>query len=801
MSLLPAPPPEASGGKVACGCRAALSQIRLKSSALAEIRRADDPEKTLSSANIGSGLADAQSSAALEVRYRAGRREMFSSTMGVGQIGRRLLPLMVAAAIGSTLAMLAPLAQAQNAVRGKQLYFSTNGAPRSCGTTGCHDGFPGVRKNKINNGANNAAKILSAIAANTGKMGFLSAYVNATDAADIAAYVGNPAAGDGPALTVAPTALAFPNQTAGTTSAPLTVAVRNTGGAALTLSSFALAGTHATEFSLAAGSTCVAGASVAAGSSCTILIAFAPAASGSKSAALSIAHGAAGSPTSVPLSGTASTPVATISLSPASLAFPNTPVGASSAAQSITLTNIGAAGLTLATIATTGANPSDFNRSGTCAAGNAVAPGASCTLVVAFVPGATGARAAQLTITSNNSSGNVTINLAGSGVDNTPALSLSTTALAFGTVQVGQTSAARSVTLTNTGGGQLSITGLTLPGGVFAATGCAGASLANNQSCSISVAFAPTAAAAASATLSIAHNAAGSPSSVALTGTGSAVAVPAVALSRASITFAGVFGLNQSSATERVVFSNAGPGSVTPSAVVASGDFAIAGGASGACASGQPVAAGGTCTIDVRFTPTAAGARSGTLTVSSGGAPSDVSGTLMGTGAAVAAPAITAPSQLDFGKLPAGAGPASQPLTITNTGSTNLVVSAVALSGPFTVTGAGNCGATPFTLTPAQSCALQVSFNASASGMQTGVLTMQSNCPSSTTVNLMGEVAASATAGAASGTNVGFGGGALPVEWLVLLALLLVLSPIARRATLSRDSDPRRSARVDQSPV
>jgi len=694
----------------------------------------------------------------------------------------------LAALAAVILAGVVPAAQAQNAVRGKQLYFSTNGAPRSCGTTGCHDGFPTTRKNKINNGANNPTRIMSAIAANTGQMGFLSAYVNSTDAADIAAYIGNPAAGDGPAITVAPTALAFPNQTAGTTSAPLTITVRNSGGGSLTLSAFSLTGTNATEFSLAAGATCSAGGSLAAGASCTLLVTFAPNGSGSKSASLSISHNATGGTTAVALSGTASTPVATIALSPSALAFPATPVGAASAAQTVTLTNSGAAALTLSTLTAAGTHPGDFTRSGTCAAGGTVAAGASCTLVYTFSPGAVGARSAQLTIASNNSGGNVTINLTGTGVDNTPAIGLSATALAFGSVQVGQTSAARTVTVTNTGGGQLSISGLTLPGGAFTANGCAGASLSNTQSCTISVTFAPATAGAANATLAIAHNAAGSPSSVALTGTGSAVAVPAVSLSRASVTFAGVLALNQSSANERVVFSNAGPGSVTVSAIAASGDFAVAGGVAGACAAGQSVAAGGSCTVDVRFTPTAAGARTGALTVSSSGSPADAISALSGTGSAVAAPAITAPTQLDFGKLPTGASPAMQLLTITNSGSTNLIVNALTPSGPFTVTGTGTCGGMPFTLTPGQSCNVQVTFSASTSGVQTGVLTVQSNCPYATQVNLLAEVASNATAGGGSGTNIGFGGGSLSAEMLALLALLLVIAPAVRRSTVRAES-------------
>lgn len=706
--------------------------------------------------------------------------------------GRAALVQWLATVCVVAVTAFAPAAQAADPVRGKQLYFSTNGAPKSCGTTGCHDGFPTSKKNKIANGANNPNLILSAISKNTGSMGFLGPYVNATDAADIAAYIGNPAAANGPAVSLAPASLAFPNQTSGTTSTALTVTVSNTGGAALTISAFSLAGTNATEFSLASGSTCTAGGSVAAGGNCTIKVAFAPTSSGSKSASLSIAHNAAGSPSTVALSGTASTPVATIALSPSSLTFPTTPLGSSSATQTITLTNSGAAALTLSGLTAGGSNPGDFTRSGTCAAGGTVAAGANCTIVYAFAPGATGARSAQLTIASNNSSGTVTINLAGTGVDNTPAIGLSATSLAFGSVQVGQTSAARTVTVTNTGGGQLAISGAAASGAGFAASGCAGASLSNNQSCTISVTFAPAAAGTVNGSLSIAHNAAGSPSSVVLSGSGSAAPVPVVSLSRASVVFAGVLAINQSSGNERVVFSNAGPGSVTISALTASGDFAVAGGAAGACAAGQTVAQGGSCTIDVRFTPTADGARTGTLTVSSTGSPADATSALSGTASAVAAPAVSAPAQVDFGKLPAGTSATPQPVTITNSGSTNLVVNAMTLAGPFAIGSPGTCGAAPFTLLPAQSCTLQVTFSATASGMQTGALTVQSNCPTASTVQLRVEVLSAATPTANDASNAGFGGGALSLEMLALLALLVVAAAYLRGREAETEMPARR---------
>lgn len=723
---------------------------------------------------------------------------MASSRIEMRGAGRAGLVRWLAATCVIAATAFTSAAQAADPVRGKQLYFNTNGAPKSCGTTGCHDGFPTTKKNKIQNGANNPTLILSAISKNTGSMGFLGPYVNATDAADIAAYIGNPAAANGPAISLAPASLAFPNQTSGTTSTALTVTVSNTGGAALTISTFSLTGTHAAEFSLAGGSTCTAGGSVAAGGNCTVKVAFAPTSSGSKSASLSITHNAAGSPSTVALSGTASTPVATIALSPSSLSFPTTPVGSSSAAQTITLTNSGAAALTLTALTAGGSNPGDFTRSGTCAAGGTVAAGASCTIVYTFAPGAVGTRSAQLAITSNNSNGGVTINLTGTGVDNTPAIGLSATSLAFGSVQVGQTSAARTVTVTNTGGGQLAVSGATVSGAGFAASGCAGASLSSNQSCTISVSFAPAAAGTVNGSLSIAHNAAGSPASVALSGTGSAAPVPVVSLSRASIAFAGVLAINQSSVNERVVFSNAGPGGATINAIAASGDFAVAGGAAGACAAGQTVAQGGSCTIDLRFTPTADGTRTGTLTVSSTGAPSDATSALSGTASAVAAPAVSAPAQVDFGKLPAGTAATPQPVTIANSGSTNLVVNAMTLSGPFEVANPGTCGAAPFTLVPGQSCTLQVSFNATASGMQTGALTVQSNCPTTSTVQLRAEVLSAVTPAANDASNVGFGGGALSLEVLALLALLVVAAAYLR----GRESDAAdRNRKSGQNPL
>jgi hypothetical protein len=101
--------------------------------------------------------------------------------------------------------------------------------------------------------------------------------------------------------------------------------------------------------------------------------------------------------------------------------------------------------------------------------------------------------------------------------------SLSGSSLAFGSQQVGTTSATQSVTLTNNGPAPLSVSGESLSGSpTFAKSsdGCSGAVVAPGASCSVALTFAPTAAVAAGATLAFSSSAVNALPTVALTGTG-----------------------------------------------------------------------------------------------------------------------------------------------------------------------------------------------------------------------------------------------------------------------------------------
>jgi hypothetical protein len=105
-------------------------------------------------------------------------------------------------------------------------------------------------------------------------------------------------------------------------------------------------------------------------------------------------------------------------------------------------------------------------------------------------------------------------------------VSVSPTSVAFGNVPMNTTSAPQTITVTNTSTVPLVINSITLGGNNPARFGqtnncpIGGTGLAAGGSCTITVTFTPNRRAARSATVVIRDNAANSPQSVALTGTG-----------------------------------------------------------------------------------------------------------------------------------------------------------------------------------------------------------------------------------------------------------------------------------------
>ncbi|WP_395791477.1 IPTL-CTERM sorting domain-containing protein [Aquimonas sp.] len=211
-------------------------------------------------------------------------------------------------------------------------------------------------------------------------------------------------------------------------------------------------------------------------------------------------------------------------VSPSALSFSGG-VGTGTATQNVVVSasagNTGNVTLTGCTFG--GANAGDFSFSPAPAFPIAVAPGASVNLPVRFTAGALGARPASLSCTSGVGvavGGGFPVALNGTGSSGT--LSVSAAAVAFANQNIGGTQQ-RTVTVSNTGAGPLTVSSISAPTAPFALTtaGSCGATpfvLQAGASCTLIYGFSPTTAGAFSSAVTISTN--GGNAGVSLTGTG-----------------------------------------------------------------------------------------------------------------------------------------------------------------------------------------------------------------------------------------------------------------------------------------
>jgi hypothetical protein len=196
--------------------------------------------------------------------------------------------------------------------------------------------------------------------------------------------------------------------------------------------------------------------------------------------------------------------------------------------------------------------------------------------------------------------------------------------LNFPAQKVGTTSSPQTVTVTNSEKTPVSISSIALTGANssnFLQTNNCPSSLPAGGSCNINVTFSPNSPTSFVATLSVSDSLPGSPQTVALAGSGTAM----VTLSPTSITFPDQY-VGTSGLPQTVTLTNNDSSAVTISSVTTStGDF----GSLNAC--GSAVAAGSSCTIGVFFDPTQAGSRTGVLTVTDS-ASGPLTVTLTGSG-------------------------------------------------------------------------------------------------------------------------------------------------------------------------
>jgi hypothetical protein len=527
---------------------------------------------------------------------------------------------------------------------------------------------------------------------------------------------------------VYPTSLSFGNVAVGATA---TQTVTLSSGAAM--SGIAITVGPA-PFSRVAGG---CGTTLTANSTCTITVAFNPTAVGTFTAAppngLSITATAGGPVGGSPVTLTG-TGAAEVFVSPSTVTFPNTRVGATSAPMSVTLTN--SSGSPVTGIDATFSTGSMFVAApgGTCSAATPVPDGGTCTINVAFSPTAPGNAVAYLTVTSSATvvGSPVTLNGIGTGA------SLSPTSLNFGFQAQGFPSAVQTVTLSNTDSAQLNSILLTIPppfsrSGGSCSTTLAGGTPSNPSICTIGVRFTPTQAVASAANLTVTGNyATGLPANppinpVSLSGSAFSVSPTSLAFGNQSA--------GTTSAAQSVTISN--PGSPNTTTLSISSIGPLTGGSAnqfvllttGTCGSSFPknLAPGTNCTVNVQFRPTSSGNKTATLPINVSSA-STVNVSLTGTGLAV----TVSPTSLTFGstasRISRGTVSTTQLVTLTNpVGNPQLtgisLAFAVSTSGTSatdfrrSTTNAGTCGTT---LNAGASCTIGVVFAPATTDTTTG---------------------------------------------------------------------------------
>jgi len=472
--------------------------------------------------------------------------------------------------------------------------------------------------------------------------------------------------GAAPQLVLSSTSVAFGAVNVGAASEARVVTVRNEGNAPLVISSIGLGGADASQF--IQGTDCPA--NLASGGNCAITVTFKPTTAGDKTALVSISSNASATPVAISLSGRGAAPV--VIFVAASLAFGPVNVAATSDVKTMSLRNSGDALLTISGITLAGTDSNQYTQSNDC--GTSLSPAASCLISVTFKPTSPGDKTASVNVSSNAGAEPASFPLTGKGT--APVVTLSSAAVAFGNLAVGQTSDARTVTLKNEGDATLNLSDVTLTGAdaiQFVLTHDCGATVAAGQSCVLTLRFKPTTAGDKAASVSIVTNAAGSPASLPIAGKGTA---PKVVFGGASLGF-GTVNIGAASAVKTVSLRNEGDAALQISAIGTAGPDNAQFTQTNDC--GSTLAIEASCTISVTFRPTSEGNKTASVSVASNALSSPDTVALSGTGRSPVGRLVMEPASIDFGVQTVGTTSVDRVVTLRNSGDGPLQITALAV--------------------------------------------------------------------------------------------------------------------------
>ncbi|MGC1400778.1 choice-of-anchor D domain-containing protein, partial [Candidatus Binatus sp.] len=280
--------------------------------------------------------------------------------------------------------------------------------------------------------------------------------------------------------------------------------------------------------------------------------------------------------------------------------------------------------------------------------------------------------------------------------------------LTFAKQEVGTTSTAKDVTLTNPNSFSLQINSVMASAGDFSLSsdGCSGTDLGPGANCVVGVEFTPSATGTRTGSLTISDAAANSPQSVSLSGTG-ILAKPTYSPTHVSF---GQQPVEVPSSAETITLTNPNSISLSVTSVVPSGDFTTV---NDTC-SGTQVTANGTCTFGVIFTPSQTGTRTGNVVVSDNAVTPTQTINLSGVGIIVT-PTVS-PTSLSYGRVEVDTISAAQTVMLSNSNAVAVTFTSITASAPYVIS-ANGCGAS----VPANSsCQVSVTFDPTSASKPNG---------------------------------------------------------------------------------
>ena len=547
-----------------------------------------------------------------------------------------------------------------------------------------------------------------------------------TNAAAKVPIHGKGIAAPAPSLSASASSLSF-GQVAVGSNATKSVTVTSTGTAPATIISGSVTGAgYTATYAGVPIANLSAPLTLQPGQRVTFDLVFDPAKAGASNGQLSLATDT-GSPVNVSLSGIgANNSSPALTLSDSSLNFGDVEMG-SQAVQQLTLTSSGTAPVTISSATAAGQNfkiSSATYPAGITGWPATLNPGQQVVLSITFSPDAAALFSGNLALTSDASGGTANVPLSGTGVAVPAAdLTLSPTSISFGQVMVGS-KATKSLTLTSSGNAPLAISAITVSGAQFSngATSLP-VTLQPNQQLTLTVTYEPTAQGADSGTLTVESNDTSGPATVSLGGSGTTAPSPQLTVNPTAVNFGDV-PLN-ATPNKAVTLTSSGTAPVTITAANVTGPgFSVSGASFPLTLNPNQ-----TATLQVQFDPSAAGAVSGQLLITSDASGGNAKIPLNGTGTVSAIAQLTVnPAAVDFGNVPVNT-PANKTVTLSSSGTAPVTITAANMTGSgFSVSGASF----PLTLNPNQTATLQVQFNPSAAGAVSGQLLITSDASGGT---------------------------------------------------------------------